>query len=78
MGDEDQRIYAWRGAAADVMSSFVSDFHGRTYTLEPNFRCTQVTCVRVGLCLRRNCVHRLQARLTTCGELRSLLRQRSE
>lgn len=43
VGDEDQRIYGWRGAVPDVVRSFASDFEAcRVFTLEPNFRSTQV------------------------------------
>ena len=49
VGDEDQRIYGWRGAVVDVVSSFMKDFEGcQIFTLEPNFRSTQVrTCMGV-------------------------------
>jgi superfamily I DNA/RNA helicase len=49
VGDEDQRIYGWRGAVVDVVSSFMKDFEGcQMFTLEPNFRSTQVrTCTSV-------------------------------
>jgi DNA helicase-2/ATP-dependent DNA helicase PcrA len=43
VGDEDQRIYGWRGAVADVVRSFASDFEAcQIFTLEPNFRSTRV------------------------------------
>ena len=39
VGDEDQCIYTWRGACAENLNSFLSDFpSARIYKLEQNFR----------------------------------------
>ena len=58
VGDEDQRIYGWRGAVAEAVSRFADDFEGHVFTLEPNFRCLCV-CARV---CERACV-RARARV---------------
>ena len=43
VGDEDQRIYGWRGAVQEVVRSFARDFAAcQIFTLEPNFRSSQV------------------------------------
>ena len=39
VGDEDQCIYSWRGACAENLNSFLSDFpNAKIYKLEQNFR----------------------------------------
>lgn len=44
VGDEDQRIYGWRGAVVDVVRNFFNDFKNcQIFALEPNFRCTKVS-----------------------------------
>jgi superfamily I DNA/RNA helicase len=43
VGDDDQRIYGWRGAVVDVVRNFFDHFQDcQIFALEPNFRCTKV------------------------------------
>jgi DNA helicase II / ATP-dependent DNA helicase PcrA len=40
IGDDDQTIYEWRGAAARFILNFQERYGAKTYFLEENFRCT--------------------------------------
>ncbi len=41
VGDDDQSIYGFRGAAPGIMKQFMEDFHGcARYELSVNYRCT--------------------------------------
>lgn len=41
VGDYDQSIYGWRGAAAENFLEFVQDYEAATVTLETNYRSTR-------------------------------------
>ncbi|MBX3002075.1 MAG: ATP-dependent helicase [Caldilineaceae bacterium] len=40
IGDDDQTIYEWRGAAARFILEFQDRYRARVYVLQENFRCT--------------------------------------
>ncbi len=39
VGDDDQSIYAFRGAKPDIMKQFIKEFHAPQYLLGINYRC---------------------------------------
>lgn len=68
VGDDDQSIYAWRGARADNLLSYLKFFpHARVVRLEENYRSTQtiLDAAHAVICLNRD---RLEKKLYTRGD----------
>lgn len=65
VGDEDQSIYSWRGARADIMMRFLKDFDGtKVIKLEKNYRSTKEILDKANLLIKNN-KNRLDKQLYT-------------
>jgi len=54
VGDYDQSIYGWRGAAAESFLEFVQDYKAETVTLETNYRSTRSIVAAANTLITRN------------------------
>lgn len=54
VGDYDQSIYGWRGAAASSFLEFVQDYDAETVTLETNYRSTRTIVDAANTLIARN------------------------
>jgi DNA helicase-2/ATP-dependent DNA helicase PcrA len=54
VGDYDQSIYGWRGAAAASFLEFVQDYQADTVTLETNYRSTRTIVETANTLIARN------------------------
>jgi len=74
VGDDDQSIYAWRGACADNLMDFLKTFPGaRLVRLEQNYRSTQTILDAANAVISQN-PGRIEKRLFTQGERGASLR----
>ena len=66
VGDEDQSIYGFRGANAEIMRRFVSDFKDTdVIELETNYRCEKRIVDAAGKLISKN-RNRLKSNIQTC------------
>jgi DNA helicase-2/ATP-dependent DNA helicase PcrA len=55
VGDDDQSIYAWRGANPKVLRLFLEHFHGaQQVTLDQNYRCSPVILEAANAVIKKN------------------------
>ena len=54
VGDYDQSIYGWRGAAAESFLEFVQDYDAETVKLETNYRSTRAIVTAANTLIERN------------------------
>lgn len=72
VGDDDQSIYKWRGAAISNVLQFTKDFpNARTVALTTNYRSAQQILDRAYTCIQRNNPNRLEVQIGVAKQLRA-------
>lgn len=72
VGDDDQSIYKWRGAAISNVLQFTKDFpNARTVALTTNYRSAQQILDRAYVCIQRNNPNRLEVQIGVAKQLRA-------
>ncbi|HRN38546.1 MAG TPA: UvrD-helicase domain-containing protein, partial [Flavobacteriales bacterium] len=77
VGDDDQNIYAWRGASPEFMAAFREHFRARTHGLLTNYRSTPAIVdlaahIADGIDNRIKAGQKLTAKSTAAGVLRAV------
>ncbi len=54
VGDDDQSIYEWRGAAPNIMQRFLDEFSAKRYELKNNYRSCSVIVTAASMLIRNN------------------------
>lgn len=72
VGDDDQSIYKWRGAAISNVLQFTKDFpSARTVALTTNYRSAQQILDHAYACIQRNNPNRLEVQIGVTKQLRA-------
>lgn len=67
IGDDDQTIYEWRGAAADFILTFEQRYRAQVYLMTENFRCTAGQVALANGVIRHNVQRRAKQLQLTQG-----------